>query len=366
MATYYEVLGVTTTATHEEIKQAYKDASRKWHPDKNLGNNDAQEKFKAIVNAWEVLQDDTKRKAYDVRLLEEQAKLLNEKFQGKGISIRISNSRPNTLACTYQNKNYYLDYDSNKKDWMIRLDGKEYKITDLLNEKQQQQQQQPAPKVSYVDKIINNYETQKEFTKGMTFELEKNGINAKEAKEISRDLLMLIEKNGYMDIEKKFLAAILPYPLKTISALNKCLDTQINDYKSRETMPDLVSIFAKANAQAIKAMPIIELKNEFKKYKERIETAIQATKIREGAKSSDQSIKHVKIKILVTKLNEVESGITNGDYKNLNQIKDELKPSIDTVINISNKAQKNPFKKSKVAEGLKDVLETNTSRPSKR
>lgn len=62
---YYEVLGVTKSATKEEIKKAYRQQALKWHPDKNPGNAEAEDKFKEAAEAYEVLSDDTKRQRYD-------------------------------------------------------------------------------------------------------------------------------------------------------------------------------------------------------------------------------------------------------------------------------------------------------------
>ncbi len=62
---YYEILGVSKNATQEEIKKAYRKLARKWHPDINPGNQEAEEKFKEISRAYEVLADKEKRKLYD-------------------------------------------------------------------------------------------------------------------------------------------------------------------------------------------------------------------------------------------------------------------------------------------------------------
>ena len=62
---YYEVLGVNKNATAEEIKKAYRKSAMKYHPDRNPGDKEAEEKFKEVGEAYEVLSDDQKRSRYD-------------------------------------------------------------------------------------------------------------------------------------------------------------------------------------------------------------------------------------------------------------------------------------------------------------
>jgi len=62
---FYSILGVKRDASQREIKKAYRDLSLKWHPDKNKGNPEAEEKFVEISNAYEVLGDEEKRRKYD-------------------------------------------------------------------------------------------------------------------------------------------------------------------------------------------------------------------------------------------------------------------------------------------------------------
>lgn len=62
---YYEVLGVSKTATADEIKKAYRKLALKYHPDKNPGDKEAQEKFIEAAEAYEILSNDEKRQKYD-------------------------------------------------------------------------------------------------------------------------------------------------------------------------------------------------------------------------------------------------------------------------------------------------------------
>ena len=62
---YYEVLGVEKGASAEDIKRAYRKSAMKYHPDRNPGDKNAEEKFKELGEAYEVLSDDEKRARYD-------------------------------------------------------------------------------------------------------------------------------------------------------------------------------------------------------------------------------------------------------------------------------------------------------------
>jgi len=62
---YYDILGVSRTATDKDIKQAYRKLARKHHPDVNPGDKAAEQRFKEMNRAYEVLSDPEKRKKYD-------------------------------------------------------------------------------------------------------------------------------------------------------------------------------------------------------------------------------------------------------------------------------------------------------------
>ena len=62
---YYEVLGIQKGASDDEIKKAFRKLAVKYHPDKNPGDKEAEEKFKEVNEAYSVLSDKTKRQRYD-------------------------------------------------------------------------------------------------------------------------------------------------------------------------------------------------------------------------------------------------------------------------------------------------------------
>jgi molecular chaperone DnaJ len=65
MADYYELLGVPRAADAEEIKKAYRQLALKYHPDRNEGSKESEERFKEVTEAYEVLRDSEKRAVYD-------------------------------------------------------------------------------------------------------------------------------------------------------------------------------------------------------------------------------------------------------------------------------------------------------------
>ncbi|MFQ4140756.1 DnaJ C-terminal domain-containing protein [Chlorogloeopsis sp. ULAP02] len=82
---YYAILGVSKTASPEEIKQAFRKLARKYHPDVNPGNKQAEARFKEINEAYEVLSDPEKRSKYDQ--FGQYWKQVGQGFPGGGVGV---------------------------------------------------------------------------------------------------------------------------------------------------------------------------------------------------------------------------------------------------------------------------------------
>ena len=65
---FYNILEISKDSSLLEIKKSFKRLAHKYHPDKNFGDKDCEEKFKRILEAYEVLSDDEKREIYDLSI----------------------------------------------------------------------------------------------------------------------------------------------------------------------------------------------------------------------------------------------------------------------------------------------------------
>jgi len=74
MINYYEILGVKSTVSMDEIKKAYRKKAFQYHPDQNPNNKESEERFKEVANAYENLSDPIKRNKHDIQLKQEEQK----------------------------------------------------------------------------------------------------------------------------------------------------------------------------------------------------------------------------------------------------------------------------------------------------
>ena len=113
---YYTILGVDRKASDAEIKQAYRQLARRYHPDLNPGNNEAEENFKMIGEAYEVLSDATKRSQY-----EQFSRYWRQPgFQGNGANSK--NGRANRPQPTSADFSEYPDFNT----FVDQLLGRQY------------------------------------------------------------------------------------------------------------------------------------------------------------------------------------------------------------------------------------------------
>ena len=115
MSDFYEDLEVDKTATAEQIKKAYRTLAFKYHPDRNPGDKAAEEKFKKINAAYEVLGDEAKRRNYDL--------------MGQSAYSGYSQNERNTYQNTYSN---YNPFGEGETFW------------EWFNSQQRQSQQRPS------------------------------------------------------------------------------------------------------------------------------------------------------------------------------------------------------------------------------
>jgi curved DNA-binding protein len=109
---YYKILGITKSADQAEIKKAYRKLAVKYHPDKNPGNKAAEERFKEVSEAYEVLADPEKKKKYDS---------LGENwrsFQNNG-GARHGNSNP-------RGQQYHYEFDGDPSQFFGQSDFSEF------------------------------------------------------------------------------------------------------------------------------------------------------------------------------------------------------------------------------------------------
>ena len=138
MKDYYVILGVNTYSSSEEIKKAYRKLSLKFHPDKNDGDEFFTNRFKEIQEAYEILNDENKRKIYDQNLKENQTKNEHNKyFQPKILKFSANKThfKFNEIITFYWNT---INSDDVKIDFLGNVETigeKSFKIKNFKDEK---------------------------------------------------------------------------------------------------------------------------------------------------------------------------------------------------------------------------------------
>ena len=92
MTDYYKILGVSEDADAKEIKAKYRKLAMKYHPDRNPNDKKAEEMFKTVSEAYEILGDENKRKEYDEKRKNKRNSNNSQRFDGKKSSMAEQNS----------------------------------------------------------------------------------------------------------------------------------------------------------------------------------------------------------------------------------------------------------------------------------
>lgn len=105
MEDYYKTLELERSASGDEIRSNYRRLAMKWHPDRNQGSHEAEEKFKSISEAYSVLSDDSKRKNYDLYLSSEG---MERESMGRAYRQGFTGFTPEQAAYMFLNEMYKL------------------------------------------------------------------------------------------------------------------------------------------------------------------------------------------------------------------------------------------------------------------
>lgn len=114
MKNYYQILGVSDSASEEEIKTAYKTLAKKYHPDRNHGNKQSEDRFKEMSEAYNVLSDPKRRKEYDsMRRFGGRNRVNNneysDNFSESELNDFIKNFRGTTKSYGFENRPSFSD-----------------------------------------------------------------------------------------------------------------------------------------------------------------------------------------------------------------------------------------------------------------
>lgn len=108
----YSVLGLHNSANKDEIRKAYRSLARKYHPDSNPGNKEAEEKFKEINDAYAILSDEKKKEKYDYEASMEKSNNKEDMFQSKAGQRATRTTQPQRTSSNQAKKDFKMDKES--------------------------------------------------------------------------------------------------------------------------------------------------------------------------------------------------------------------------------------------------------------
>ena len=112
MTDYYKILGVSEDADAKEIKAKYRKLAMKYHPDRNPDDKKAEEMFKAISEAYEILGDENKRKEYDEKRKNKRNSNNSQRFDGK----KSSRAEQNSESAKRGAEAFFRNFSANPND----------------------------------------------------------------------------------------------------------------------------------------------------------------------------------------------------------------------------------------------------------
>lgn len=129
---YYEILGVPKNASKEQIKKAYREKSRKYHPDNNPQNPNAEKIFKNITEAYSILSDDKKRKKYDSETFNTSNVRRNQAYNNRSNKkgYRTVESQMDKIFNPFGSVN--LEFESFKKNFFGNSSNKGNNFDDII------------------------------------------------------------------------------------------------------------------------------------------------------------------------------------------------------------------------------------------
>lgn len=108
----YSVLGLHNSASKDDIRKAYRSLARKYHPDSNPGNKEAEEKFKEINDAYAILSDEKKKEKYDYEASMEKSNNKEGMFQQKAGQRAARTTQPQRTSSNQAKKDFKMDKES--------------------------------------------------------------------------------------------------------------------------------------------------------------------------------------------------------------------------------------------------------------